>query len=224
MEFGALIEFYKELACNNNKVWFDANKARYKALRADFDNFAERTIAKMSELDTDLKGLTVANCTYRIYRDIRFSPDKTPYKTFIGLWMPKGGKKGPYAGYYLHIEPKENLYFICAGTHLLAAPLLQSIREDIMCNPTNFTANIKAAQGFELDWESALKKQPSNWPCSGEYAAYFRLKDFLLMKRIDTTYLCASDFEKHLVTDFARCVPFVQGLNRAIDYALEQEE
>lgn len=224
MDVGQLIEFYKELACNNDKVWFDANKVRYKALRADFDSFAERTIAKMAELDSDLKGLTVANCTYRIYRDIRFSPDKTPYKTFIGLWMPKGGKKGPYAGYYLHIQPHDNTYFMGGGSYMLAKPLLNSVREDIMCNPAEFAARIKAAKGFELDWESALKKQPSDWPASGEYASYFRLKDFFVMKRIDAAYLCDADFEKRLVADFSRCVPFVRGLNRAISYALEQEE
>ena len=100
-----LIEFLVELRKNNNREWFQAHKGVYDALRKQFIADVEQLIARLATYDEELRGLRVEDCIYRIYRDIRFSPDKTPYKTYFSAYMARGGKKSPRAGYYLHIEP-----------------------------------------------------------------------------------------------------------------------
>ena len=102
-----IYDFLKQLAANNNREWFNANKAHYLEVQAKFNKFAEELIEAISQWDEDIaaSNLTVKDCTYRIYRDTRFSKNKAPYKTHMGVFICKGGKKAPYAGYYFHIEP-----------------------------------------------------------------------------------------------------------------------
>ena len=99
------VSFLKELKKNNNKPWFDSHREKYLSAKTDFENFIEKLLAATSVFDADLKELTAKNCTFRINRDIRFSKDKTPYKTNMGASLNRGGKKSIFAGYYFHLEP-----------------------------------------------------------------------------------------------------------------------
>ncbi len=80
-----LYKFLKELKKNNNREWFNANKSRYLEIKKTVDEFTQQLINALATIEPDAARLTPAECTYRIYRDTRFSPDKTPYKTHIGL-------------------------------------------------------------------------------------------------------------------------------------------
>ena len=98
-----VLEYLRNLAANNNKVWFDAHKDEYLLAKKVFEDFTEQLIAKVEAFDPTVKGLTVKDCTYRIYRDVRFSKDKSPYKTHMGCYICRGGKKSGYSGYYFHV-------------------------------------------------------------------------------------------------------------------------
>ena len=102
-----ILDFLAELSQNNNREWFNANKEKYLQVREKFEAFARQLIEKIGSWDEDVAAsqLQVKDCTYRIYRDTRFSRNKEPYKTHMGIFICKGGKKSPNAGYYLHLEP-----------------------------------------------------------------------------------------------------------------------
>ena len=92
--------FLSSLAKNNNREWFADNKG-------EFESFVEELIPMVQEMDPGIGHVTLSDCTYRIYRDTRFSADKTPYKNHFGAYINRHGKKSPYAGYYIHISPAE---------------------------------------------------------------------------------------------------------------------
>ena len=106
----ATLRFLKDLKKNNNKAWFDAHRKQYEAAKNDFENFIQSILDKHSKNDTDLKELTAKKCMFRINRDVRFSKDKSPYKTNLGASMDKGGKKSGLAGYYFHLEPGRSFF------------------------------------------------------------------------------------------------------------------
>src|SRR5688572_25742185 len=99
------LRFLTALKKNNNKPWFDANRAQYEAARIDFSNFIQLVIDALQKSDTSITGLTARDCLFRINRDIRFSNDKTPYKSNFGASIKRGGRKSGFAGYYFHLEP-----------------------------------------------------------------------------------------------------------------------
>ena len=96
------LRFLKDLKKNNNKPWFDANRNSYESARRDFESFIQTVIDKFSKSDQSLAGLKAKECMFRINRDVRFSKDKSPYKTNFGASINKGGKKSFFAGYYFH--------------------------------------------------------------------------------------------------------------------------
>src|ERR1051325_4115843 len=99
------VKFLKALKKNNNKPWFDAHRKQYEAAKIDFENFIQSVLDKHSRNDADLKELEAKKCIFRINRDVRFSKDKSPYKTNFGASMDKGGRKSGLAGYYFHLQP-----------------------------------------------------------------------------------------------------------------------
>ena len=110
-----IIDFFARLSENNNREWFAAHKEEYKAVDKKLKEFAAKLIQGIAAFDPSVAGLTVADCTYRIYRDIRFSHDKRPYKTWTGVFVAPHGKKAGYAGYYIHFEGSG--CFLFAGSH-----------------------------------------------------------------------------------------------------------
>lgn len=99
----AIIDFLRQLSQNNNREWFMAHKSEYQQAQARFNELTEQLILGISQFDSSVSGLTAKDCIYRIYRDVRFSKDKSPYKTHMGAYVCPGGKKSGYAGYYFHV-------------------------------------------------------------------------------------------------------------------------
>src|ERR1700734_3777017 len=104
----ATIKFLKDLKKNNNKPWFESNRKKYEDAKADFSKFIQGIIEKHAKKDKTLKDLKAKDCMFRINRDVRFSKDKSPYKTNFGASINRGGKKSLFAGYYFHCEPGES--------------------------------------------------------------------------------------------------------------------
>ncbi len=220
-----LIEFYAEIAANNNREWFAANKARYKRCEATFNALVAELINEIATFDDSVAGLTTRDCVYRIYRDTRFSHDKSPYKTWISAFITPHGKKSGYAGYYLHIEPSnEGLLggnLLAAGAHMPAPVDLRSIREEIIDNGDAIRNAIADAKGFTLDTDYALTRNPKNFP-SCEFDDLLRLKDHIISRSFTAEELLAPDFVKRVAAEFRKASPYVKILNRAIQYAREE--
>lgn len=224
-----VIEFLHMLRENNNREWFGAHKGEYLAVLAKIEDLASTIIAGIGEFDETVRGLTVKDCTYRIYRDIRFSPDKRPYKTHIGIFICPGGKKSGHAGYYLHIEPSytdEGItcggHFLFAGLHMPAPDILHSVREEICFNGEEFERNIAHAEGFTLIRDNMLKRVPAGFPADSPFAQYLKLKDIGLEMPLDDRMLTSPNFADTVIARFASTYPLTAQLNKAVTFALEE--
>src|SRR5215471_17953348 len=123
------LRFLKDLKKNNNKEWFDSHRAQFDTAKKDFSDFIDEIIEKHSKKDKSIKALTAKNCLFRINRDIRFSKDKSPYKTNFGASINAGGKKSIFAGYYFHCEPGQ--HFAGGGIWMPMPTEIKKIRQEI---------------------------------------------------------------------------------------------
>lgn len=212
-----ILDFLTELKHNNNREWFEANKPRYKAMEARFHDFVQQLIDGIAAFDNTIKGVAVKDCTYRIYRDVRFSPNKEPYKTYMGAYVCPGGKKSDYAGYYCHFEPEHSI--VCTGLHCPEPDILRSVRDEVEDNGAEFLEIIKHAKGFELDQNSKLQRVPKGFPADSEYAEYLKLKEFDLIKPMTVTDKGLLD---RVLADFKSTKEFNDMLNRAVKFAVEE--
>lgn len=222
-----IIHFLSELYLHNEKPWFDAHKEQYLAVSATFNTFAQQLISGVASFDASVKNVTLKDCTYRIYRDLRFSPDKTPYKTHMGVYICPFGKKSSYAGYYFHVEPMGQHYLngplVACGLHCPTPDILKSVREDIMCNGAAYQEAVQAAPNLTLSFDGALKRVPRGLPADSPYAPYFTLKDHLLCRDLDYSFI----FDKNLLDNtlqlFREAYPYVTLLNRSVSYAYTEK-
>lgn len=210
-----IIDFLSELGENNNREWFNTNKDRYKKVQSQFNIFTQELIERIAQFDPPIGGLSIADCTYRIYRDTRFSHNKIPYKTHIGAYICQGGKKSGYAGYYFHLEPGRSL--LATGLHCPEPNVVKSVREEIFTDGAGFAA-AASCEGWSLDESSKLKRPPRGYAADNAYVEYLKLKEFDLIKPIDDT---RADLLDHITAEFSSCKPFNDILNRAVGYALE---
>ena len=169
-------EFLQDLKQNNNKEWFDENRSKYEAARKTVESLATELINEVSIFDPDMIGLAGKDVVFRIFRDVRFSLDKTPYKTHFGIFIAKGGKNAGNAGYYLHLDPDET--FIGAGCHLPQTEALKKIRDAIDYDATvilNYLNDPILSKKYKLD-DISLKKAPKGYEEYHENIALLKLK------------------------------------------------
>ena len=182
------LQFLTDLKCNNNRDWFLQNRKRYDNAKKNFEEFIQYIIDSITEFDPILKGLEAKSCTYRINRDIRFSNDKTLYKTHMGAFIVRGGRKNGdrFAGYYVHVEP-ENNSMIAGGAYLPPMPWLTSIRERIDVDGDRFLKiiNDKEFKGFFGNLEGdKLKSAPKGFPKDHPKIELLKMKSFLALRTI----------------------------------------
>ncbi|MDD3107797.1 MAG: DUF2461 domain-containing protein, partial [Alistipes sp.] len=124
-----LFDFLSQLRDHNTRDWFEAHRPLYAEVQRDFMSFVQELIDGISCFDPGVKGLTPKDATYRIYRDVRFSTDKSPYKTHLGTYICPGGKHSEYAGYYIHLEPGASV--LATGIYRPRYKIVQSVWEEI---------------------------------------------------------------------------------------------
>ena len=214
-------DFLADLSRNNNKPWFDAHKDRYQQALTHFRTFSTEFIAGLAQFDHSVAGLSVADCTYRIYRDIRFSLDKTPYKTQFGVYVCPQGKKSGNAGYYVHIEP-DNKSVLISGLYMPSPQALKSVREEIMLNGKEFDKAVKQCKGFDLDKNSALTRIPKGWNAEDEFSEYYKLRDFDVMQLVCKEQILGKDFLPFVLSEFKKTLNFNTILNKSVQYAREE--
>lgn len=221
-----IIDFLKRLSENNDRVWFNAHKEEYIEAKKHFDALVGELIEGIREFDPSIGNLTAADCTWRIYRDTRFSKDKRPYKNYMGCYFAPAGKKGPYSGYYFQIGIDDAngkaKGMLATGNYYTEPNVLKILREDIEIDHAEALETALAnAEGFTLDDEQKLKRVPRGFDADKPYSDFFRYKNFCLVKNKPEEYLLAKDFKEKLLSELSTTKPFLHLLNRAIEYALE---
>ena len=132
-----ILDFLSELKENNDRTWFNEHKNEYESARKEFEQICYSLILKIGVFDEDIKHVDVKDCVFRIYRDIRFSNDKTPYKTHFGAFIASaGGRKSNRGGYYLHLDPAGS--FLSVGVWCPPPAVLKAIRQSIYYNIEEF--------------------------------------------------------------------------------------
>lgn len=210
------LDFLTLLKCNNNRDWFIANREAYIEAKENFESFVQEIINRLIPIEPVLKGLEVKNCTYRLNRDIRFSNDKTPYKSHLGAFIVKGGKKNgdKFAGYYFHIEPGKSI--LAGGAYMPPTPWLSAIREKISEEPEEFVRIINSKdfiQYFrEIDGEK-LKSMPKGYKSDHPYADLLRYKSYLVVNESSDSIVLGEKYIDHVMKVFKTMKPFNDFLN-----------
>ena len=159
------LDFLKKLKKNNNKEWFDKHKGEYESAKEDITAFVEKMITSIGAFDPSVKELQPKDCLFRIYRDVRFSKDKTPYKTHLGAYISGRGKKSHGPGYYIHIQPGNT--FLAGGLWVPPTPELNAVRQEIDYNLEEFESILKNKEfkkNFkEMEQGEKLKSLPKGY-------------------------------------------------------------
>jgi uncharacterized protein (TIGR02453 family) len=216
------LRFLKGLKKNNNKPWFDLHRHEYEAARADFSNFIQAVIDKHGKNDPSIKNLSSKDCMFRINRDIRFSKDKSPYKTNFGAGINKSGKNAfSTAGYYFHLEPGEG--FSGGGLYHPMPDILKKVRQEIDYNYADFkkiisARNFKSTFGdLDRSDEFLLSRVPKGYDSDNPAAEYLKLKSFIAMRSLSDTELTSKDLVKKTVSTFQALKPLLEFINSAIE-------
>lgn len=214
-----VLQFLEDLRDNNNKTWFDKNKERYLNVKSFVEGFSQELLNGISEFDSDATYLSPKDCTYRIYRDIRFSLDKTPYKTHIGIFInPPYGKKSYRMGYYLHLEPGN--CSIGVGNVCLPPKLVTAIRESIKDNIEEYVGIIENPDFkkiFAKVGENPVKTAPKGFSKDWEYIDLVKPKDFYTSRQLSKREVVSKNFLEKAVTIFRTGKPFIDFINYTID-------
>jgi uncharacterized protein (TIGR02453 family) len=212
------LAFLKSLKKNNNREWFEKNRDRYESSRADVMHTVDRFIAGLSKKEPSIGGLKAKECVFRIYRDVRFSKNKSPYKTSMGAYISPGGKKSDAAGYYLHIEPGGT--FLAGGKWMPEAEELRKIRQEIDYNGKDLKKILNGKKFKEtfggMDPEHALKTTPKNYTKDHPDIELLRLTSFICWCPMDDKTVTSDDFPEQAVKKAELLIPFNHFLNAAI--------
>ena len=219
-----VLRFLRSLSLHNDKVWFEAHKADYLKAKATVAELASRLIEGIRSFDDTIGPLSVSDCTYRIYRDVRFSKDKSPYKTHMGIFVNRGGKKSGYSGYYFHIDGNGD-HMLAVGNYFTEPKVLKVLREDIQLGGGDFRKILEGlAPGLVLDTSESLKKVPKRFQEEGPDAEFFKLKNFCLIEDLDDGFVLSPELVDNVLAIFRTGKPFLDYVNRAIDYCREEQK
>ncbi|MDM8161972.1 DUF2461 domain-containing protein [Labilibaculum sp. K2S] len=200
----SIYEFLLELRENNNRDWFHTNKKKYDKAKKDFELFVELSIEQIKVIDPDLSGLNAKDCIFRIFRDVRFSENKQPYKTHFGAFLAKNGRKSKYGGYYIHIEPEGS--FLGGGCYMPAPNVLKAIREEIFHNPLEFKeiiTNKEFSSHFPEMYGEKLKTAPRGYPKDFEYIDLLNFKNYAVGKMVPDRIVLSEKFSDEILECFA---------------------
>ena len=234
MDVKRIIAYLNAIMANNNRPWFQENKAEYDAVRAEWERGVAQALERIVSFDPSVGNQRVKDCTYRFYRDTRFSSDKSPYKNHFGAYINAHGKKALRGGYYIHIEPNHCL--LAVGNYWLPTNILTSCRNEIMANEeqwlkaveskqfkkyfsskivtTDWSDSWEAAQGFGL---TKLKTCPSGFPRDYGHVEYLRLKDYCAWHHVPDDFFEGDVWLDEMEKVFRAAKPMMDMMNSVID-------
>jgi len=212
------LDFLKKLKSNNNRDWFESHKDKYLLAKEEFeiqiDNIIKGVVKFDKQISVDLKG---KDCTFRIYKDVRFSKDKTPYKTNMGASINPGRRKSMEAGYYVHIEPGAS--FLAGGIYMPEPDMLNAIRQEIDYNAAPLMKILKSASFKKyfkgLDEEGKLKTAPKGIDKDHPHLEILKNKHFIVSFALSDKQINAKNFPQTVVDGFKAMHPFLLYLRAA---------
>lgn len=217
----ATLEFYRELRRNNNKDWFDRNRKWYDEVKKDYLRLTGQLLSAIQTFDSGLGHLQPRDCVFRINRDIRFSADKTPYKTHIGIFMTPGGRNLEYAGYYFQID-EEGGSFAGGGCYMPQAEALKKIRLEIADFYEDLTSILHSATfthtfgDLDRDEGVVLARPPKGFPADHQAINYLKFKSFTATRDIESKLLTNPNGLEVVVQTMKNLKPLNDFLNRAL--------
>ncbi|MCM1293575.1 MAG: DUF2461 domain-containing protein [Bacteroides sp.] len=216
-----LYKWFDQLAANNNRPWFEAHRTEYETLRASWLEDLDRMIALMAQFDPTVANQTGKSAAYRIYRDTRFSKDKTPYKTHFSASVCQGGRKSRYAGYYIELgiarTYDQGLY---GGLWCVEPQLLRKMRNAIVDNIEEWEEIVNSPQmmqNFPQWCCSTLKTIPKGWDRNHPQAEYLRMTNYGRFRPCDRQWFLDPAWPEKSAEAYSTLYPFIRFLNYTID-------
>ncbi len=213
-----ILTFLQELTENNHQEWFHKNKNAYNEAKLEFEAFINKLIPAIAEFDKDIKLITAKDCLFRIYRDIRFSKNKTPYKNNFGAFISKGGKNSRGAGYYFHIEPNGSM--LGGGIYMPLTDVLKQIRSEIYYQTaeykkiTNDKLFIKYFGSVEGE---KLVNAPKDFPKDFPDIELLKLKSYTILNKLSDKLLLSENLFEETINIFKAMYPLNSFFNKALE-------
>lgn len=214
------ISFLRKLKENNYKEWFHENKPMYDEAKKEFEDFVFGFLHEACQIDKTIGPVEPKNCIFRIFRDVRFTNDKTPYKTNFGAYVAKGGgRKSEYAGFYVHIEPGNSM--LAGGVWMPQPDILKAIRNEIFHNVEEFS-EILTSKDFkhyfgEISKEDMLKTAPKDFPKDWPNIDLLKYKSYTLGKSLSDETVNSDKFMEEIRNVFTAMLPFNNFMNQVIE-------
>ncbi len=210
-------QFLSDLRDNNSREWFQAHRDVYETAQQDFKGFVQELILKLSTFDFHINvDINVSKCLFRIYRDVRFAKDKSPYKSWLAAGISIDGRKLDGPEYYIHLEPNKS--FVAVGYWQPKKDHLDLIRQEIDYNFEAFMETLSSG-GWDLDdlsKEDKLKRPPAGYSLDNPAIELLKLKSFIIYKPISDAEMTRAFALEHIVEVFQRTLSFKDFLHEAI--------
>jgi uncharacterized protein (TIGR02453 family) len=219
MNIEFILKFLKDIAKNNDRVWFEKNKGRYLEAKQGFEDLVSAVLTELQKFDKGMGGLDPKKLPFRIYRDVRFSKDKRPYKTNMGAGFSPNGKLVQEPGYYVHLEPG-NKSFVAGGIYMPDAGNLGKIRQEIDYNGDKLEKILKDKsfkkhfKGF--DEFDKLKKMPKGYAADHPHIELLKLKSVIVTKNFTDKEVADKKFVKAVAETCKAIKPLNDFLKEAI--------
>lgn len=211
------LDFLVALKANNDRDWFNANKKWFQESSEKFKEFTHSLIVGINEFDDFVGSVEPKDCIFRVYRDVRFSANKEPYKTNFGAYIAKGGRKSPFAGYYFHLDTESS--FASGGIYMAEPNVMKRIREDMDLYSDEFLAIVnskKFKETFQFFDDEKLKRVPTGFDKDSPVAEYFKFKHITPYHSLSEKDITDKNLLKNTLTVFKEMKPLVDFLNRSV--------
>ena len=213
-----LFEFLSDIRDNNNREWFLENRKRYEESKEQMLFFTELMIQEIRKFDSEIPMMSPKDCLFRIFRDVRFSKDKLPYKTHMGSFIAAGGRKSMRAGYYIHIEPGNS--FLGGGIWCPQPDPLRAIRSEILDNAEDFKKIIEDkefSKYYKMIEGDKLKMAPKGFDKNFEDIELLKYKSYAFGSQIGDSRILNENFAEYSVSAFEELYKANRFLNSSLD-------
>ncbi|RLD45902.1 MAG: DUF2461 domain-containing protein [Bacteroidetes bacterium] len=212
-----VFDFIETIEKNNNREWYTDNKSFYLDAKNDFEEFLEFVGNQLEIIDPSFHFTKAKDYTFRIYRDVRFSKNKAPYKNHFGAFLANGGRKSPMAGYYIHLEPGAS--FIGGGVYRPDKDYLKVIRQEMYYSFKDYekiVLNDSFKEYFPTLMPDKLKTGPRDFPKDCDAIEWLKYKSFAVGHSISKEEIVSANFAKDVINGFSTLKPMNDFLNNAI--------
>jgi uncharacterized protein (TIGR02453 family) len=225
MDFPRLTAYLADLAQNNERAWFEAHRSEYQSLRDDFTAFVGEAIAAIAEWDEAMRWKDPKDCIFRIYRDVRFSNDKSPYKTTFSAHVSDSPRRGGPPGYYFEVDEKGTM--LAAGGIWMPEPAtLGRLRDSIAEHPERLQKVLRS-RGFKKAFGDLqgdrLTRPPRGYSEATPLIEYVRLKSYIVWRERDVSTATHDEALAWLTDSLRAARPLVDWVRASLQGIGERE-